>query len=205
MFSRLAVLLLLVVSCKNDPATFNPIEADTDTDADSDADADADSDADTDPAGLDCAPGAYPTPAPGIGEDACLTEEISCGDTVHGTNVGGSTHYGTNSGEQFEQCSGANFGDDFDGPERVYRLVPPPNINSVSITFDSCELSEMMYHRSSDSCITGLASQCGYLTEGTELSQEDTILLGASGVMNFVIEGRDNDGGNFRFTVECNE
>ena len=124
---------------------------------------------------------------------------------MYGTNEGGSTFYGTASGEQFEQCSGANFGQDFAGPERVYRLAPPPNTNSVFVTFDSCVESELMWHRSSTTCPTGLIDGCGYLTEGTALSQSDAILVGPSGVLHFVVEGKANDGGNFRFTVECYE
>lgn len=205
MTARFAVLLLLF-ACRNDTPTFAPIvEADADTDADADADTDTDTDADADVDGLDCTPGAYPTPSPGSAGPTCLTEVIACGDTVYGTNEGGSLHYGTGPGEQFEQCSGSNWGTDFDGPERVYQLPVPPEVNSVYVTFDSCTDSEMMFQRTSSACPTGLLSQCGYLTEGTDRSQQDAILVGSSGYLHFVIEGMANDGGNYRFTVECYE
>lgn len=205
--------LLLLVGCDGGVEPFPPPDTDADTDADADADtdadADADSDADTDAdadsdADLDCTPGAYASPAPGLPPlDACVTEDISCGDVVYGTNVGGSTYFGTASGEQFEQCSGAAFGSDFEGPERVYTLVPPPGTNSVQISMQSCEESEMMVFRSSDPCPTGLVSQCGYITGSSRVDQTDAFLLGPSGVLNLVVEGFGNDGGNFVFSVEC--
>jgi hypothetical protein len=209
---RPALLLSLLLACQGEPSFVVPTggaDADTDADADADADVDADTDADADvdtdvePA-VDCTPGAYPTPAPGADGEACLTETIACGDTVYGTNVGGSLHYGAGPGDQFEQCAGSSGGTDFDGPERVYRLETDPGTLAVNITMDSCTDSEMMIHRSADACPVGRIAACSYLTSGTDRQQSETsVLVTGTGVLNLVVEGIGNDGGNFTFTVEC--
>ncbi|MEZ4323362.1 MAG: hypothetical protein R3F61_38210 [Myxococcota bacterium] len=204
-----AVLLLASVSCKGGD-TDPPVESDTDTDtdADSDTDTDADSDADTDsdPPGLSCAPDTYPTPDPGQnGLPACVTDTIECGQTVYGTNVGGSDTFGTNPGEAFFMCSGTSQGDDLSGPERVYRISPPANINALEVHLVSCQPSKVLWHRSSQSCHDTPLSACDFAREGTPTDQYDALLVGTSGSVHFIVEGDQNDGGNFALTVDCFE
>ncbi|MCB9673625.1 MAG: hypothetical protein H6737_00830 [Alphaproteobacteria bacterium] len=201
--------LLALAACKKGDAP--PIEADTDTDADADADSDTDtdtdSDADTDTDALDCTPGAYPTPAP-PGDtciEDCVTDLIQCGQTIYGTNVGGSTCFGTNPGEAFFMCSGTSQGDDLSGPERVYKIIPGATINALEVRLQSCEPSKLLWHRSSQSCHSEPLSACDFAREGTPTDQNDALLVGSLGEVHFIVEGDQNDGGNFILHVECFE
>ena len=134
-------------------------DTDSDTDADTDADSDADTDADTgDPDDLHCnADYTSRTPDPGLnGLDACVTEELSCGDVILATTTGGSTHYGY----QFYEDSMARSwldDDDLSGPERVYTFVQYPD-EHAEIIVETCEyvwLSSLNHFNSADSCIDG--------------------------------------------------
>ncbi len=203
-------LLVSTPGCKSDDG--DTVEADTDTDTDSDSDADSDTDADTDadtdtdPPGLDCSDGAYPTEDPGgTGLPACVTAEISCGDTITATNVGGSTQFGTNPGEAFFMCSGTSQGDELSGPERVYRITPPANINALEVQLRSCSPSKLLWHRDSTSCHDTPLDACDFAREGTPTDQYDAFLVGPGGTVHLIVEGDGNDGGNFELSVECFE
>ena len=178
----------------------------TDADADTDSDADTDTDTDTDPFGLDCSPGAYPTETPGgNGLPACVTADIQCGETIRGTNVGGSTVFGTQPGEAFFMCSGTSQGDDLAGPERVYRITPPPDIAALEVSLRSCTPSKVLWHREAESCHDTSLDACGYALEGTPTDQYDALLVGTGGQVHFIVEGDGNPGGNFELTVTCLE
>jgi len=207
---RGALWLALLVGCKGDSAV--PIETDTDadtdsdTDTDTDADTDTDTDADADTDVLDCNPGAYTSPDPGQnGLAECVTELIECGQTIRGTNVGGSTSFGTNPGEAFFMCSGTSSGDDLSGPERVYKIVVGPNINALEVSLESCAPSKLLWHRSAQSCWDTPLNACDFAREGTPTSQYDALLVGSLGEVHFIVEGDQNDGGNFALTVDCFE
>ncbi|MFT4621564.1 MAG: hypothetical protein ACI8PZ_000216 [Myxococcota bacterium] len=155
------------------------------------------------PTGLQC-DDPFPTPDPGgVGEGACVTEVLTCGDVVEATNTGGSTHYGTSFGEQFEQCSGSAFGDDFDGPERVFKVEVPAGIIAIRPRLESCERSWLMYFRDGAGCRNDLIDACGYAVDGTFFNQYGDILLGNARTVWLVVEGDNNDGGNFRLSIEC--
>lgn len=196
---------LVLLSCKG-PTTEVPTptaDADTDTDTDSDADTDTDTDADTD-TDTECNLGAA-SPAPGgTSWGACVTAEIHCGETIQGENIGGSTTFGTAQGEAFWMCSGAASGSDFAGPERVYRLVPDPGTTAVRLTLESCEESELLYHREATSCWDTALPACGYVAVDpvSHTDQTEDILLGGD-QLTLVVEGFGNEGGGFELTVEC--
>jgi hypothetical protein len=159
------------------------------------------------PSGLDC-DATYTTPDPGgVSAGSCLTQTLTCGDVVEHTNTGGSTHFGTAEGEQFWTCSGTASGDDFDGPERAYRVEVDASTKAIRAHLESCESSWMMYYRGGPSCPVAALDSCGYglnaddPTNGKDQTAE--ILLGENRVVFLVIEGNDNDGGNFRLTIEC--
>jgi hypothetical protein len=179
-------------------------DADTDTDADADADADADTDTDTDTTMLteidvEC-DDAYPTPAP----QGCVTEVISCGDTIYGNNAGGSTLFEADG--QFEQCSGSANGDDTSGPERVYELRPGGSVRSVYVALRSCEPSWLFWYQGGPSCpSTDTIVNCSYPDDPSLVAQDEYVLLGDSGVITFVVEGFQNDGGNYTLQVNCFE
>jgi len=159
------------------------------------------------PSGLDC-DATYTTPDPGgVSAGSCLTQTLTCGDVVEHTNRGGSTHFGTAEGEQFWTCSGTASGDDFDGPERAYRVEVDASTKAIRAHLESCESSWMMYYRGGPACPVAALDSCGYglnaddPTNGKDQTAE--ILLGENRVVFLVIEGNDNDGGNFRLTIEC--
>jgi hypothetical protein len=134
-------------------------DTDTDTDADTDSDTDADTDADTgDPDELHCnADYTSRTPDPGLnGLDACVTEEVSCGDVILATTTGGSTHYGYQIYEDSMAISWLNDGD-LSGPERVYTFIQYPD-EHAEIIVETCEyvwLTSVNHYNSADSCIDG--------------------------------------------------
>jgi hypothetical protein len=175
------------------------VDADTDTDTDTDADADADADADTDIGGTpeyldfgdDCDVPFAIDPLQG----ECVTNSISCGETVYGTNTGGSTLFTADG--QFEQCSGSASGSDLDVPN---------GINSISARLESCEDSWLFWFRESTECPSeNELVTCGYPVRGDFRVQYDGLLAGPSGIVWFVVEGFQNDGGNFALHIECFE
>jgi len=185
-------------------------DADTDTDTDADADGDTDvdtdtdTDTDTDPELLDFGDDCDTPFAtdPLMGE--CVTNTISCGETVFGTNEGGSTLFSADG--QFEQCSGSARDPDLDGPERVYKLNVPSGINSISVRLESCEDSWLFWYRETSECPSeNELVTCGYPVRGDFRVQYDGLLAGPSGVVWFVVEGYQNDGGNFAMHIECFE
>jgi hypothetical protein len=155
------------------------------------------------PSGIDCdTPIATPDPG-GVGEGECVTDVLTCGDVIEASNFGGSTLYGTSFGEQFEQCSGSAYDDDFDGPERVYKVVIPDGYTAMRPRLESCSASWLMYFRDGAGCRDELIFACGYAEKGTFYDQTTDILLGNARTVWLVVEGDDNDGGNFRLSIEC--
>jgi len=182
-------------------------DADADADADSDADSDADTDADVDtgasgtyiPDTVECDE-AYNTPAPAD----CLTGTIACGETVYANNAGGSTLFEADG--QFEQCSGTATGDDFGGPERVYKFVAPAGVTSVQIQLDSCRRSWLLWYQGGPECpAENQLQSCSYPPDygNTFNSQGESVIVGPSGEIIFVVEGFQNSGGNFALTLDC--
>jgi hypothetical protein len=179
-------------------------DADADGDSDADADSDADGDADADAEYLDFDQDCDTPFAQDPLQGECLTDTISCGETVFGTNLGGSTVFSADG--QFEQCSGSASGSDLDGPERVYRLNVPNNINSVSVRLESCEDSWLFWYRESVECPSeNELVTCGYPIHGNFNVQYDGLIAGTSGIVWFVVEGFQNNGGNFALHIECFE
>lgn len=159
------------------------------------------------PAGLECEE-PFDTPAPGeLGGGACVTDVISCGDTVQGTNLGGSTHFGSAPGEQFGMCAGsASQTNKLDGPERVYRMDIPAGTSGLSVRLKSCTRSMLFWYQGS-ACSTS-SETCSYAPYGSFYDQHGDIFLSDTGihedrVMWFVVEGYEQDGGNFTLSVDC--
>lgn len=211
--ASLLALALALAACNGDEGSDKSSgDADTDVDADSDTDVDADSDTDTDTdsdadtdvnAAVDCNAN-YPTPAPGSGGvESCVTEVLECGDVVFGTNTGGSTFFGTESNEQFAQCSGSASGSDFAGPERVYVIHVTSSMNSVSARLESCASSWLMHFRGLPTCTTGIYASCGYANLGTFTDQTAQLPVFDNGTISLVIEGNRNNGGNYRLSIDC--
>lgn len=147
----------------------------------------------------------YETPEPGAaGEGECVTGVLTCGETVQGTNAGGSLVFSNEYEQAFEWCSGLGEGNDLSGPERVYLLEVPEGVEVVSARLSSCQDSELLWYQTSQVCPEERLN-CQYATVGSTRSQSEDILLGSSGVIWFVVEGLGNDGGNFALTVDCLE
>jgi hypothetical protein len=125
---------------------------------------------------------------------------------TYGSNGGGSSIYGCGVGDAFETCSGSASGTDCDGPERVYVLDIPNGVTHFQARLRSCEASWLFYHQSPDACPdSGPMAACGYATQGTFLDQETPFqLIGGSQIV-FVVEGYQNNGGNFALEVDCSE
>lgn len=193
-------LVWTMAACGGNQETFRPDDGDDDDDV---VVGDDDDDG-RPPAGLDCdVP--FETPAPGgEGSGACVTQVIQCGDTVRGTNAGGSTHFGSGPDEPFGTCAGsASQTNDLDGPERVYELQLPEETRSLHVELGSCEKSLLLWYQGA-ACTTNDVS-CRYPIYGTYYDQYDDVLLADARVIYFVVEGVKNDGGNFELTVDCYE
>jgi hypothetical protein len=135
-----------------------------------------------------------------------VTANLSCpSSVVEHTNAGGSDLFEADL--QFLTCSGSASGDDFAGPERVYRLEVPEEYASVSVQLESCEASWGLWYQGPDECPDYQLKTypCGMLLNGSSFDQYDTLLVGGTRIVWLVVEGYENDGGNFRLSVECNE
>lgn len=183
------------------------VDTDTDTDSDSDADSDTDTDTDSDSGTeLDCQ--ASPaTPSPGHDSlPACITDNISCGETVVGTTVGGSTHYDSTG---YDDGACLNVGENYSAPERVYSLTVPAH-NAYTVTAHVCPGLKLrrVYGLGSTSCPT-LNFQNGATCEqafdrGGGL-QELTATNGQEHDLRYelVIDGKDGATGSYSLSVEC--
>src|SRR5690606_21351543 len=93
-----------------------------------------------------------------------------------------------------------------DGPERVYRLDIPAGVEGLSVKLESCTRSMLFWYQGQE-CATS-SQTCSYAPYGTFYDQHGDIYLSDTGisearVMYFVVEGYDQDGGNFTLSVEC--
>ena len=92
----------------------------------------------------------------------------------------------------------------FDGPERVYRLDLPSSVESLTVKLESCEDSWLLWYRESNECPSeDTLVTCSYATRGSFNVQYEYTLAGETGVVWFVVEGFQNDGGNFALHVDC--
>ncbi len=145
----------------------------------------------------------FETPPPGSsGGGACVTEVVSCGDTVRGTIRGGSNVFRNEPGYAWEQCSGQGpFGDDLSGPERVYQ-VDTSGYDYVSVRLVSCERLQLLWYQTAQVCPEENVT-CSYVTVEGSTDQSEDIVLSGSGIIWFVAEGLGGAEGNFELTVEC--
>ena len=106
---------------------------------------------------------------------------------------------------QFLTCSGSASGDDFGGPERVYEITVPEEYSYLDIRLESCEQSWGLWYQGYESCpdYQLKTNPCGYLLDGTFYNQYDTLLVGGSRTVFVIVEGHQNDGGNFRLSLDC--
>lgn len=190
---RLLAPFLLLGAC--DSGTYH-----RDTDAGDDDDAPAT--VSEPPPDLQCDP-PFDTPDPGgEGAGTCVTQVIQCGDTIQGTNAGGSTVFGAEPGQAFATCAGGSSQTtELDGPERVYELTLPYGTRDLQVRLKSCERSLLLWYQG-DACATSEVS-CSYAPYGTWYDQYSDVALQNTGSIFLVVEGAANDGGNFELTVDC--
>lgn len=188
-----ALLLVIVVACDAQPYRRPDVAGDDDDDV---------NEVSEPPAGLSCGD-PFDTPAPGgEGSGECITEVISCGDRISGTNAGGSTIFGAEPGQAFAMCAGsASQTTQLDGPERVYELVLPADTRDLHLELRSCEQSWLFWYQG-DACATSDVS-CSYAPYGTFYDQYADVALQNLGTIFLVVEGAGNDGGNFELDVDC--
>ena len=140
--------------------------------------------------------------APG-GPD-CVSQTISCGQTLEGRTKGGST--------QFEESTydpwfcGVGFPSDYSGPERVYLLdVDVSTLIDVSLDSPCSEVDLIAIHWNDDTCpYPGVGiSEC----ENSWDNGNDSLQLFTDGAYRFfiVVEPRSANDTNFRLTVDCTE
>jgi hypothetical protein len=179
-------------------------DTDADTDADTDTDTDTDTDADTDTDIVDCRAD-YATPDPGdaggSNSGECTTDQVYCGDLIQATTVGGSTHYDEEHYEAFP-C-GANPGDDWGMPERVYAFRLPEG-EAVRFTFYGPCDDMLMRIVQNSVCGEPRSANCLVPSvRGTDGGYYYDIPSGAMRDWEIIIDGRDGAEGNFAFRVEC--
>ncbi len=128
----------------------------------------------------------------------CLTEELSCGDTVTGTTEGGTNTW---SGDFYTSNFCFVDSSDWDGGERMYSFTQPAD-SEVEIRFDHCNKAAMSVVSWSDtgSCpVDGVINRC----EGT--STGSSVHLSTDNELRWVIgiDTPDGQGGNYTLTVDC--
>ncbi len=225
---RWIVGLVVLAGCKTDvsgkdgvaPDVDNsdrPTDGDADTDADADSDADADVDTDTDAdtdtgVGLDCSAdylSGMPTGSP-LGE--CVTEEVTCGDVLFGTNTGGTTIYDY----AFSESLGAlgsllGNGDALDGPERVYVFRGLAVDEQVEFRVDACfdVWGTWVRHGDvgDDFCSAGGFNVGGLFEERDGNQSRWTVQYNLASQstydFEFIVEGLDGAEGNYMISVAC--
>lgn len=155
------------------------------------------------PTDLDCGQTPIPTPDPGgAGLAECVTGTMRCGETLQATQVGGSTFFGTENGENLWQCSGSAEGADFAGPERVYAITPPSDVYAIEARLRSCAPSWLLWHRSATSC-SDEPITCNYALEGGLHDPYDVLIVGQLGTVHFIVEPYRSEGDNFELTLIC--
>lgn len=132
---RIVLPLFALLACDGLKEIFNnddtgPQFDDTSIEGDADTDSDADSDTDLT---LRC-DGNFSTAAPN-GPD-CVTDTVSCGDTVRGTTEGGSE---TMDATLYQDAFCFIASNDLSGPERVYALDVPDHTRVTLTVTSPCE------------------------------------------------------------------
>lgn len=199
---RIVLPLFFLVACDGLKDVFNADDTEGGTDdtaVEGDADADSDADSDTDLT-LDCEAN-FSTGAPN-GPD-CVTDTVSCGDTVRGTTEGGSEQMDA-SLYQDAFCFIAS--NDFEGPERVYALDVPDSTEVVLTVTTPCEnLSyAMMRWEETDRCPYGSQfsiQEC----EGRDQGRGGSSRMDVFNASRFLIsiDGPAGTSAPFAFSVEC--
>lgn len=189
--SRIAPLLAVLLGC---PGTVvvddsSPIIGDADTDADVDTDVDTDVQVDCD-ADLG---------SPAVGGPDCITETLSCGQTITSTTQGGSA---VMTGKEYQTwfCAPAH-DSEYSGPERVYSFDHP---GTGQVTFQlsgGCgDLSLFaMAWGSDDSCPSSGVS----IAECEVGSSTVNIWNNAAVHYLLVVDSQTADEANFALTATC--
>ncbi len=177
-------------------------DSDTDTDGDADADSDADGDSDTDiRIDVDCDASLSPQP---VDPDNCITQSISCGETLVDTIEGGEN-----------MVSGADYASswacavvgssNYDGPERMYEFEHPGTGNATIKLVSPCTELDLFaaYWADSNACLRSGVSilEC----EGDIGTGDGEITIWNNEPRRYVIvvEGPEGQEGNFGLGVVC--
>ena len=144
-----------------------------------------------------------PSPKPVRG---CVTHEISCGDTVEGTTIGGDNNYGD---DFFQRAYCTPRRNDYErSPEAIYKLRLGSNVKAVIRLDSNCiDLDQFAIAWEDQKCPTKKHAEsireCEFddNPEGgkpivvTTVDREQTYLVG--------VDGKHGAQGNFRLSVEC--
>lgn len=171
------------------PGTDTTDTTDTDTLPTSIPDTELDCDAD------------YATPSPGTAAGSCLTDAISCGDTIYGTLDGGSNNYDYDYWLLLGELDSlmGEF-DALDGPERAYSFQD--GSDAFRVTVHSCFDHWVNWVIRGEYCNTDEPTSAGVFEGGTGRTWY-TELPGGGSNFEFIIEGLYGATGNYVITVEC--
>lgn len=132
----------------------------------------------------------------------CVTEVISCGQTIEGRTKGGSSQLEESLYDSW--FCGYPYPDNYDGPERVYLLdVDVSTLIDVTLESPCSEVDLFAIHWNDDSCPregVGI-SEC----ENSWDDGDDALQLYTDRAYRFyiVVEPRTNNDTNFRLSVDC--
>jgi hypothetical protein len=198
---RHAPLLALVLLFGCPPADTDTKDPDDSKDPDH-TDDPSETDTDETPTGdLDCTPGAYTLPDPDPG--TCVVQALTCGQTIEGTTVGGSTAFDRQVWDD-AMCLDYLLLDPghLDAAERVFSIEVPPDM-FASVTMQSCARLDLRTVNTTLACNTS-ARNC---STGSGDWDEATVnnLVGTSTGERYeiIVDGYNGDEGNFRLTVDC--
>jgi len=167
---------------------------------------DTDTDTDTDPWAVDCSAD-YTMNTPDAA--TCVTRSISCGETILGSTVGGSTGYGSETYIVTYACAGQwGFDVDYSAPERVFNFYMPAGQHADIELYAPCgDMRLTALFVPSDACPADAAA-CSSPTMSNTQGDTQTLISEFGHAtqdreFQFVVDGISGDTGNFRLKVDC--
>ena len=141
--------------------------------------------------------------------ETCITQTVTCGDTIFGTNLGGSTAYGSKEYINTYACAGQwGFEADYSAPERVFHFVMPGGEHAdIELEAPCADMRLTALFVPSEECPTDPGS-CSSPTMSNTKGSTQT-LIGEFGHATqdrdfyFIVDGLDGEIGNFRLKVNC--
>jgi len=140
-----------------------------------------------------------------------VSQQLSCGDVVFGTNEGGSTVYNTGYWELVQELGALinESPDVLDGPERVFSIMGQTPGQLITVTVQTCQPMWESWRQKGDvrddwCAVDQYWDTAGHLG-GTELERTYSLFGPSSGTYDYeiIVDSWYSSVGNFMLTVDC--